>query len=716
MGRHYAFLLRASASASASAGALALSAALGGAQAQTALDPVTVVATKTEEKAIESLAAVSVRRQDDFNQTMPTRISDAFFGIPGVAFNERADDPATAISIRGLQDFGRVAVVIDGARQNFQKSGHNANGAFYMEPELLSGLDVVRGPVANVYGSGAIGGVASFTTKDVNDILRPGEKWGILGHGLAGTNLGKGLVSMFGASRPNDNVEIFAGATYRSHANFRAGANGNPQPGVSANAGPDKEIQNSAYDVTTGIAKVTLRPADGHEIKVGGITYHADYVTGQPGSSNFATSVQNHIANARWKYYRPDDNLFNWDVNVYWTRTDQDQVKISGSSSSSTGAIGDPRSFKIDTIGTDIHNTSRFAIGDFRNAVTLGVDAFHDKVAVSDLGGVNDLFTPSGSRTVSGAFAQWKGNYSTWIEVIGALRYDAYEMSGNGFSSSGDRLSPKITVGVTPIQGITPYVTYAEGYRAPAITEVLNVGVHPPFFGGSPNGFTFLPNTSLRPEVGHTQEAGVNFKFDNVFTPGATFRAKVNAFRNDVDDYIDLATFGPPIMFCPAPFPGCPPVPLVPLIPYSFTQYQNVAKARLEGVELESMYDVGQWFVGLSGQHIRGRNVDTGAPLGNVAPDQLALTAGVRLLDRKLTASVRYAAVSAKTDVPAGGQPRGSYNLLNAYLGYQPNEDVLAGLSVENLLNEYYVRYPDLLPQPGIAVKASLKIRLAGGG
>lgn len=699
-----------------SAGALALAAAPGDAGAQTALDPITVVATKTEEKAIESLAAVSVRRQEDFDQTAPSRVSDAFFGIPGVGFNERADDPATAVSIRGLQDFGRVAVVIDGARQNFQKSGHNANGAFYLEPELLSGLDVVRGPVANVYGSGAIGGVVSLTTKDVNDVLRPGEKWGILGHGLMGTNLGKGLVSVFAAGRPSENVDVFAGATYRHHGNFRAGANGHPQPGVAASAGPDKEIANSAYEVATGIAKVTLRPADGHEVKLGGITYQANYVTGQPGSSNFATTARNHIANARWKYQRPDDKLFDWDANVYWTRTDQEQVKVSGASSSSTGKIGDPRNFTIDTAGTDIRNTSRFAFGGVDSAVTLGVDAFNDKVKVFDPGGVNDLFTPSGSRTVSGAFAQWKGNYANWLEVVGAMRYDAYEMNGNGFDASGDRLSPKITVGVTPIAGITPYVTYAEGYRAPALTEVLNVGVHPPFFNGSPNGFTFLPNTGLRPEVGRTQEAGVNFKFDDLFMPGATFRAKVNAFRNGVDDYIDLATFGPPIMFCPAPFPGCPPVPPAVLVPYSFSQYRNVANARLEGVELESMYDAGAWFAGLSGHHIRGRNLDTGAPLNNVAPDQLALTAGIRLLDRKLTASVRYAAVSAKTDVPAGSFQRGSYNLLNAYIGYQPNEDVLAGLSIENLLNEYYVRYPDLLPQPGITVKASLKIRLAGGG
>ena len=55
--------------------------------------------------------------------------------MPGVSTEENADDPATAINVRGLQDFGRVAVTIDGARQNFQRSGHNANGMFYFEPK-----------------------------------------------------------------------------------------------------------------------------------------------------------------------------------------------------------------------------------------------------------------------------------------------------------------------------------------------------------------------------------------------------------------------------------------------------------------------------------------------------------------------------------------------------------------------------------------------------
>ena len=57
--------------------------------------------------------------------------------------------------------------------------------------------------------------------------------------------------------------------------------------------------------------------------------------------------------------------------------------------------------------------------------------------------------------------------------------------------------------------------------------------------------FCFLPNPNLRPEVGKNKEAGLNLKYDDIFTAGDSFRGKFNVFRNDVDDYIDLV--GAPI-------------------------------------------------------------------------------------------------------------------------------------------------------------------------
>ena len=79
-------------------------------------------------------------------------------------------------------------MVVDGARQNFQRTGHNADGLVHMEPELLAAVDVVRGPVANIFGSGAIGGVVAFRTKDTNDILKPGQRCATQLHGQVGSN------------------------------------------------------------------------------------------------------------------------------------------------------------------------------------------------------------------------------------------------------------------------------------------------------------------------------------------------------------------------------------------------------------------------------------------------------------------------------------------------------------------------------------------------
>ncbi len=143
------------------------------------LDEITVTASKTQERAIDALAP-GQRRDAGADPAAAAEPAEPalLYNVPGVWMQDRGDDPSTAINIRGLQDFGRVAVVVDGARQNYQRSGHIANGSFFLDPELIGGIDITRGPTANIYGSGAIGGVASFRTKDINDVLRPGETLG----------------------------------------------------------------------------------------------------------------------------------------------------------------------------------------------------------------------------------------------------------------------------------------------------------------------------------------------------------------------------------------------------------------------------------------------------------------------------------------------------------------------------------------------------------
>ena len=204
---------------------------------------------------------------------------------------------------------------------------------------------------------------------------------------------------------------------------------------------------------------------------------------------------------------------------------------------------GAPLEDKINSYGFDLHNTARFTTGMFDHALTIGGDGTLDHVTTSDdAGGFISALTPSGNRSLWGAYVQDEISYNSWLRVLGALRQDGYNLSGGGSSSGGTHLSPKLTIGITPIRGIEFYGTYAQGYRAPSVTETLIEGVHP-----FPS-FTFLPNPDLVAETAHNWETGVNVKYDNVFRPGDSVRGKATVFTNLVDNFIDLEQVGEPIL------------------------------------------------------------------------------------------------------------------------------------------------------------------------
>ncbi|BEV45269.1 TonB-dependent hemoglobin/transferrin/lactoferrin family receptor [Afipia carboxidovorans] len=690
------------------------------------LDMITVTASKTEERAVDALAPVSVVTPEQIEVMQASTIGNLIYNIPGVWTQDRGDEPSTSINIRGLQDFGRVAFIVDGARQNYQRTGHFANGSFFLNPELISSIDIVRGPTANIYGSGAIGGVASFRTKDIDDVVRAGERWGVDMHTVIGSNHGRALGSIFAGARINPNVDIFAGGTYSTQDNYRDGTG--------------YQIPNTWNRLSSGIAKLTVRPADGHEVKLGTIYQENIYNVGQParkagdpnstnpngsnnltGTSIYATNVKNYTTTLGWTYSQPDDQLFDWNARIYWNRTENDQIKVAHNTGGSsggcagvapgtdiTGCVGDPRSYQIDTYGFDAYNTSRIESGEWRHAFTYGADGFRDRVSTYDKSGNSDATTPGGERTVTGGFVQWKLNYASWAELISAVRYDNYRLSSNIGGTSGDRFSPKVTLGLLPTHVVTPYISYSEGYRAPSITETLVAGSHVASGPGQgdtaqcPDGsrgfFCFLPNPNLRPEVGKNKEIGLNVKKNDLFTAGDSFRGKFNVFQNDVTDFIDAIQFA-----CPAPMGQC-------------YQYQNIAAARIRGFEAETMYDANLWFLGVSGSFTEGKNTQTGIGLYSIPSQKITTTAGVRFDEGRVVASVMWTNVKGNTDIPANFLPATSYDLVNVYLSVKPTKNLTLIGSVENLLNQYYRPYAVPTGSDTTSTQNDVKWASAGAG
>ncbi|MCG6121499.1 MAG: TonB-dependent hemoglobin/transferrin/lactoferrin family receptor [Microvirga sp.] len=659
--------------------------AAGAACAQEAvlLDEITVTATKQEQRAVDALGAVSVVSRAEIERANPQRIGTTLSTIPGVATQENPNDPATAVNIRGLQDFGRVAVTVDGARQNFQRSGHNANGAFFLEPSFLRSVDVTRGPVANVYGSGAIGGVVSFETLRPDDVLREGERFGAVGSATAVTGRQSGLYgSLIGAMRPVEAFGALAGISYRRLNDYRAG--------------DGARVRDSGQEITGAIGKIELRPADGHLLTFSGQYQRFDFTNGpgtaqEPRRENDVTT-SNLVA--RYAYSQPDNPWIDLRASAYVTATDTQQRRVTGA----PAQIGQSRYFKIRTTGFDIHNTTRFDVGAGRLSFTYGGDAFEDRVSTFDPAGAGSATTPGGRRTVSGAFVQSRFELGMF-EVIGALRHDRYELAGGATRAEGSRTSPKITLGFEPIEGLQFYGTYAEGYRAPSVTETLVSGLHP-----APAAFTFLPNPNLRPEIGRTVEAGVNVSFDDVFAPGDRLRGKFAVYRNDVRDYID-SVYTDPGAPCGAPIPfACAGT--------TFT-YANITAARLTGVEGELAYDARAWFASLSGSHVRGDNRTTLQPLATIQPTRVAVGGGLRLLDEKLTIGGRITFVSAQNRLPPASANLASkaYTLVDLYGSYEINENSRAFVTLENVGDVRYQRFRDGDASPGFVAKFGFTTR-----
>ena len=542
------------------------------------LDTITVTATKTAQSTVDVLGGASSVTRQDVERLQPSSIADLVRNLPGVTAQESQNDPGQSINIRGLQDFGRVNVLVDGARQDYQISGHNANGTFYLNLEFIGQADVVRGPISNIYGSGAIGGVVSLRTRGIDDILNPDERFGVMQRLGLGTN-GAGVVnSTAGAARIGSFADVFGELVYRNSSSYKDG--------------DGTKVPDTGCELTGGLLKLNVRPGEGQEISATALLQ--DYQFKNNGTSNagsrFKDDVTANTLTLGYSFLHADNPWIDFHIKTYYSYTQNRQTAITPDATyQALGVVpGDPLSDAARTYGIDASNTSCFSTSAIDHALTVGGDTAIDKVRTSDqAGGFVQALTPSGQRGLSGAFIQDEARYGGSLRVLGALRYDEYSLSGGGNHSDGSHLSPKLTIGVTPIKGIELYGTHAEGYRAPSITETLIAGQHP--FPA----FTILPNPSLRPETARDLEAGVNIKYDDVLRDGDSLRGKITAFSNRVSDFIDFESVGQPnlVPFIPgAPVAVCKTRPFL-CIPVRSFQYQNVANARIEGLEIEGAYD-----------------------------------------------------------------------------------------------------------------------------
>lgn len=614
------------------------------------LKPLLVTAGTAEADAARAASNATTVGHQEIQQHGPGKLDDLLRSIAGVFTRASAQQPGVAVNIRGFEGSGRVNMSIDGVRENFNFTGHEAAGLLYVDPNLLSDIDVSRGQVTGL-GGGALAGTVNFQTLGVEDIVSPGKDWGALSRVSLGTN-SYGLQEMLGIGAQKDGVGVVAAIDKNLAGSYKDG-NGDV-------------VANSGQNLTSGLVKTQVHLGTDQTFNLGSVIYNNNFY-----ADSYYQTIHNNTMNAGYAY-TPGGDLVDFVAHVYYNELN---MKYTGGTGSYVG-----RKIYDQGIGGDMQNTSHFALGPVNLASANGLEIFHDN-AGSRNGGVNP---GTGQEAQLGIFTNDVATYGIFSFTTG-LRYQYFSENGNGYaaqnygayhvSQSEGKVEPKLTLAAAVTPWLQPYVTWSESMRAPTVQETMLGGDHPGTVSAS-----FLPNPYLKPETDTGWEFGVDSSRRGIFTAGDKFSARADYYLMNVSNYIVGA-------YVPA---------------YRTYQFQNVdGTSAVSGVELQAKYDVGFAFTTLDYTHSHSDLPATFNGLGasQYLPDNVvAATIGSRMLNRKLTVGANYQFISggwttgynstltAATATQAGNP----YNLVGLFAKYQATPSIAVHGEITNLMNADY--------------------------
>lgn len=657
------------------------------------LDEITIVsAARDVRPLLETPVAATVLEGEALEVKQATNFQELIGDAPGVSILGGPRSIAQEPNIRGFSD-DQIVLRFDGGRANFNDAHR---GRFFIDPDIIQRVEIIRGGGSTLYGSGALGGVIALDTKDVDDLLAPGDPWaGRLASGWS-TNgdIGQASATLVGR-----------------HGRFDAlGFLGWQPMGKSLEDGDGDDIRSSAIDIVNGLVKLGFEPNEANRFELSGSVYHDDGTT-PPNANAVATAdtdvdrkAESSMARLSWEYAPPGNDLVDLTALVYWNDLKIEEDRFADGRYDVT---------RYETLGIDITNRSRFELG---RPVTLvyGIEAFRDKQRGTRDGETRDQF-PRAEATTVAAYAEATVAVTEKLEVVPGIRVDNYQRDPNDASlDSVDEtfVSPRLGISYRPTENWQLYGNVARAFRAPSMIELYNDGVHfatPGFPMGPGMSFSgvnyFIPNPDLEPEKSTQFELGTRYARRDVLRPGDRLDLTATAYYADVENYINQVV---EFMDFTRPSFG----PDGSMVISGSTATDNI-DARLWGFEATADYDAGPWFAGLILTVPRGEEKDGGGALGSIPQDRLTVSGGIRpLLNWELGARATFAA--EQDDVPEGSRPADGWTTVDLFAAWRPEIAALEGTvfraGIDNVFDETYTIYPNGLNQPGRTFKISAAV------
>jgi hemoglobin/transferrin/lactoferrin receptor protein len=475
-------------------------------------EQVTVTATRSALNVDAAPSVVTVIDADEIEENLATDIKDLVRFEPGVsvptspsrfgaALGATGRDGNSGFTIRGMGG-NRVLFQVDGIRVPDGFSfGPNAFGrGDYVDLDLLQAVEIVRGPASVLYGSDGLAGVVSFITRDPADFLRDDETFAArvrLSYASADDSFAQNLT---GALRLSDQVSALVAYTHRD-------ARETENQGAIDTPDSRRTVPNP-QDISSDslLARVVFEPSEQHRFRLTGDYSDREIVTealsgrailppaGPPLSAGSVIDLDGVDESERSRVTLdytltndggPIDRAF---IAVYaqdsWLRqfSDEDRNTSADRTRDTT--------YDNDVWGLTAQGESQFEGGAVNHRLVYGIDysvttqgAIRDGTVPTPPAVFPDRPFPETEYTRTGVFLVDEISLANGaITLFPGLRYDEYELSprddalysGLLSGQSGDHISPKFGIVAWPTDSFGVFFNYAEGFKAPAPSEVNN--------------------------------------------------------------------------------------------------------------------------------------------------------------------------------------------------------------------------------------------------
>jgi hemoglobin/transferrin/lactoferrin receptor protein len=557
------------------------------------LDPITVLSTRTERRADETPATVSVISDDQIEAMLATDIKDLIRFEPGVsvptspsrftlALSGSGRDGNSGFTIRGMGG-DRVLIINDGVRlpQGFSFGAQAVGRGDYTDLDLTKSVEILRGPASALYGSDGVAGAVAFTTKDPVDFLVGDQSFGARGR-VAYNSADEGWTEGLALAGRSGSLSGLLAYTRRD---FQETENQGEVGGTGAT-----RTQPNPQDFSSNaiLGKLVWERAPNHTVR---LTYdHLDSEMDGEALSSLSPTVlavtghdetQRDRISADWRF-TDFLGLDSGSLAGYWQDSTTEQYTFEDR----TPAVDRERfvTFDNSVYGIAGQGQNTFGGEGVRHRVTFGGDW-----SLTTQEGIRDGVTPPVGEPfparpfpkteyqLAGLFVQDEIELLDGaLSIIPAVRYDWYDLDPQpdalfpapAEGQSEDHISPKIGVIYWADDHFGAFANYAEGFRAPSPMQVNNYFANPVF------GYESIPNPDLEPETSQSIEGGMRFRDIAAF--GGALRLQATAFSTHYDNFIEQ------VVVSGSGIPGVDPL---------IYQYVNLTEVDIWGLEARGDID-----------------------------------------------------------------------------------------------------------------------------